>query len=409
MSSVRILNEGININKCDSVFITKVSNNEITAVQRLCRANRLDKENKNKIANCFIWSDDINKIVNMLQYLKDNDNTCFFNKIKSISGNYDLKSNSNEIKKIDEKEKEIIENVKIKCMSFEEIWKHKLDKVKEYIDENGKRPSGSDKNNNIKTIGRWIETQNTNYPNKNLMKNYYIREKWEEFLKEYSEYFLSNEDKWINNLIQVKEYIIEFNKRPSSTDRNKEVKKIGEWILTQKINYPDKCIMKNDNVKKLWEEFVKEYSEYFLSNEEIWINNLTQVKEYIIEYNKRPSSFDKNNNIKFLGNWLITQKSNYPDKYSMKNEDIKKQWEEFIKEYEEYFISKEEIWIHKLDKLKEYVINHNKLPSKHDKNKEIKVLGYWIYTQKAKYPDKQIMKNEDIRKQWEEFIKEYLK
>jgi hypothetical protein len=167
--------------------------------------------------------------------------------------------------------------------------------------------------------------------------------------------------------------------------------------------------MKNEDIKKQWEEFIKEYKQYFISNEEKWIQTLDKVKEYINTHNKLPSSTDKNKEIKVLGIWICHQKANYPDKEIMKNEDIRKLWEEFIKEYEEYFLSNEEIWKHKLDKVKEYINTFNKLPSSTDKNKEIKVLGSWIGTQKAKYPDKQIMKNEDIRKQWEEFIKEYLK
>ena len=99
LSSVRILNEGVNIVKCDSVFITKVNDNEIVAVQRMCRANRKDRENPNKMANCFVWADDLNKTVEMLQYLKTNDETRFFSRIKARCGNYERKGEPTEINK----------------------------------------------------------------------------------------------------------------------------------------------------------------------------------------------------------------------------------------------------------------------------------------------------------------------
>ena len=68
--SIRILNEGIDIPNCDSVFIGNVGtySSDITMVQRMCRANRLLKRNPNKVAYCFLWTDDLNKIVNSSEF-----------------------------------------------------------------------------------------------------------------------------------------------------------------------------------------------------------------------------------------------------------------------------------------------------------------------------------------------------
>jgi len=50
--NVHILDEGINIPECDSVFITQPSDNMINIIQRMCRANRIIKnKTKNKIEN----------------------------------------------------------------------------------------------------------------------------------------------------------------------------------------------------------------------------------------------------------------------------------------------------------------------------------------------------------------------
>ncbi len=58
-----------------------------------------------------------------------------------------------------------------------------------------------------------------------------------------------------------------------------------------------------------------------------------------------------------------------------------------------------------LEKLRLYIETNNKLPSKEDKNKEIKQLGCWISDQKTKYSkQKDIMKQENIRIKWEDFI-----
>lgn len=83
---------------------------------------------------------------------------------------------------------------------------------------------------------------------------------------------------------------------------------------------------------------MEEYQEYFLTNQEIWKNKSEEVKKYIDENKKRPSSKDKNQEIKILGKWLSHQRQNYKNnEKSMKNEEIKNLWEEFLKEYQEYF------------------------------------------------------------------------
>ena len=86
LCSVRILNEGIDIPECDSVCITKTTANEITAVQRLCRANRKVERQPHKRAHCFVYSDDLDSCVEMLASLKHADPE-FFSKISLA--NYD--------------------------------------------------------------------------------------------------------------------------------------------------------------------------------------------------------------------------------------------------------------------------------------------------------------------------------
>jgi len=120
MFSIRILDEGIDIVKCDSIFITNITENtsEKRTVQRMCRANRLDKNNLSKIANIFIWTDDNSKICNMLNYLKQEDPT-FASKIRNITINYDTAGNKRDIEK-----KQTIDNKQYfntKCMTLSEM------------------------------------------------------------------------------------------------------------------------------------------------------------------------------------------------------------------------------------------------------------------------------------------------
>ena len=93
----------------------------------------------------------------------------------------------------------------------EGLWIERLDKIKKYIDENNKRPSGVDKNIDIKNDGRWIDTQQKNYKkNEYVMKNKKIRTIWEEFVNDirYGEYFLLPTMLEIFNINKIEPYLI---------------------------------------------------------------------------------------------------------------------------------------------------------------------------------------------------------
>jgi hypothetical protein len=128
--------------------------------------------------------------------------------------------------------------------------------------------------------------------------------------------------------------------RPSSESKNNEIKKLGSWLYTQNKNYKNnKEIMKDKNIREMYENFIKEYKEYFISNEELWKNNLNLVKNYIDENKMRPSSESKNIEIKKLGSWLGHQNQNYKNnKEIMKEKNIREIYENFLQDYKEYFI-----------------------------------------------------------------------
>jgi hypothetical protein len=196
---------------------------------------------------------------------------------------------------------------------------------------------------------------------------------------------------------------------PTSHNENKNIRQLGGWISTQKANYiKQKEIMKNKNIRKLWEEFYNKYITLFRTNQEIWLDNLHNIREYIKQNNVLPSYFHKDENIKYLGLWVRNQTTNYDkNQYIMKNEEIRKIWEDFVEKYQELFMTDEEKWLDKLREVEEYILKYNKLPSKH-KDKYISILGSWVCTQKQNYKKKEgIMKNKEIIREWEEFQEKY--
>ena len=304
-----------------------------------------------------------------------------------------------------------IEKYKEYFLSNTESWFYSLGQVEDYILKNNKRPSSTENDIRVKQLGKWMSKQKIKYSKyEYIMKDEYIRKTWEDFLEKYKEYFLSTNEIWFNILKQVEDYIIKNNKRPSHHDKDIEIKKLFYWIYTQKTNYlKDKDIMKDKSIKKHWEKFVEKYKEYFLSNNEMWFYTLKHVEEYIIKNNKIPSQYDKDIEIKKIGQWINQQKIKYcKNEQIMKDEIIKKAWFDFIEKHKQYFLSNNEIWFHSLKQVEDYIIKNNKRPSTIDKDIKIKKLGNWIYYQKKSYSkNKNIMKDETIKKQWIEFILKY--
>ena len=299
-------------------------------------------------------------------------------------------------------------------MSNEEEWNNKFNEVKQYIDENNKTPSTHDKNKDTKILGSFISTQQQNYKSKEqIMKNPDVYFKWTEFItsEKYKKYFMSNEEEWQSNLNLVKKYIDENNKRPSEVDKNKDTKKLANWISNQQQKYKLKeQIMKNPDIYSKWIEFInsEKYKNYFVSNIEEWQSSLNLIKKYIDENNKTPSKSNKNKNIRALGIWISNQQTHYKSKeHIMKNPDIYSKWTEFItsEKYKNYFVSNEDEWYSSLNLTKKYIDENNKRPSKVDKNKDIKTLEIWLSNQQRNYKSKEyIMKNLDIYSIWTKFI-----
>jgi superfamily II DNA/RNA helicase len=233
------------------------------------------------------WEDFINKYS---KYFKDNNEIWYenLNKLEQyiLENNMTPKKRDKEIKHLGQwlddqkknykKEIKIMKEVEIR-KSWEdfiakysehfkdnnEIWYENLNKVEQYILENNKTPSSTDKNNQIKQLGSWLSHQNKNYKKEvEIMKDVEIRKSWEDFINKYSKHFKSNNEKWYENLNKLEQYILENNKTPKQ--RDKEIKQLGSWLSHQKTNYKKEVeIMKEVEIRKSWEDFINKYSKHF--------------------------------------------------------------------------------------------------------------------------------------------------
>ena len=82
-------------------------------------------------------------------------------------------------------------------------------------------------NPDIKKLVSWLTTQKQTYKNNTkIMKNPEIKLKYEEFLNEYREYFISPKEKWNIDFEKVKKHIDDNGNRPREHSKNIEEKRI---------------------------------------------------------------------------------------------------------------------------------------------------------------------------------------
>jgi hypothetical protein len=241
------------------------------------------------------------------------------------------------------------------------------------------------------------------------MRTKKVKELWESFVShdKYKKYFISTEERWKEQLTQIKHYIDENKKRPQQNDDNVEIRAMGVWLTVQTSKY-QKCVesMKNEELRTLWNDFTQDsrYKIFFTNDEERWRERFEQIKNYIDANKKRPSESSNDKDVQLMGQWLSGQLSR-----GVANKNCKNIWDNFLNDvkYKIYFMSNEEEWICQLANVKAYIDKHRKRPSGKDKNSEVKTLGKWIATQITKYPiRKEIMSSDKIRALWENLLKD---
>ena len=440
--NVFILNECIDKKECDSIFITYPSESKISNIQRICRANRIDKDNIHKISKIFLWCDEYqNDIVDIISHIKEFDNTFSTDKVKILSihntKNLVLERNHNlEIYQILDK---FIVDVKIAYS-----WIDKFNMLQKFIHQNKIVPSigkKTDDNIELKRLSAWFQIQKMNFRKKiKLMKYEKYYNLWKNFMETNPKQFLDVEEKWIHKLNKVKEFINLHQKTPSkySKDNDEEdsdedslneeytESKLGSWFDNQKGNCKKEMKMfrnelidgikkyDHENIVNLWDEFNNEYSKYLLQGKEQWYSRLNDLRIFLDENKdkkqKTPSSHSKDSNIRSLASFIATQKKNYENKTQiMKETDIYDTWSNFLEEYKDSLMTEDEVWLKTLNELKIFLIQKNKRPNKHSIDLNEKKLGEWITKQIANYNNnKGVMNkypqlNEDFKNLLNEF------
>jgi len=145
LTSVRILDEAVDLPKCDSVFISSVGeqSSDIRFFQRCQRSSTLDPHHPMKRNNIFLWADGWETCVNALQILRESDPT-FHKKLRCMNTKYDGGETVDRIAR----EKQETDTVRTwsmaKCITLEERMKEKGLRLIAWAEEHGRVPKQSE-------------------------------------------------------------------------------------------------------------------------------------------------------------------------------------------------------------------------------------------------------------------------
>lgn len=166
LTSVRILDEAIDIPQCDGIYLLRVSKNKETwvrTVQRISRSNRLDPDNPHKKSSIFIWLDQTEQenLPKCLEMIRYNDPE-FFKKMRCLDMySYDKNESPEELETLEQnKTIQTQSNYSIKCVSLEELKELKLNMIINYYKKHGQWVKTGYIENGYKLGIFWISIRN---------------------------------------------------------------------------------------------------------------------------------------------------------------------------------------------------------------------------------------------------------
>jgi superfamily II DNA/RNA helicase len=407
--NVRILVEGFDAPITKGVCFIHLPSSKTTIIQIIGRALRLHllKTYANIILPFSSKEDECN-INKFLKILAQND--------KRIKKTYESKTEGGyiSIEKIkdeeDDKENDDIEfryDMIYDSMGIlqngEEIWMNKYNNLIEWIVKNpDKKPSSVSNNKDELLITNWINNQNRNLnKNEGSMKKLEFKHKWIELKNKYPYIFDNFQQKWINMLNKIDDYMTKNKERPKKGTRE------YSWITGQIVDSKKKVyLLKFENIQKLWNIFFEKHKEIFKTTDEKWNDNYNELYEYIKINEILPHS--KKAETKFLFKWLGHQEDNLIENKLSDEKKIK--IEKLKQEFQSVFKTRQERWLVKLNELKEFINTNEIMPRQTKNDKNECELAHWYQNNNKNYNNNdRICKDPNIRKEWEKFENDYKK
>ena len=367
--SVRILDEAINIPVCDSEFMSVGdTSSDGRTMQRVMRGARILSDNPNKINNVFLWCNEWSKAIDALTLFKQQD-VKFHKKIACMRIDYDTQHKPVQRQKVVEQSESLMKYFDIKCMSLEDLWNIKLEKLKAFIANNDNQfpKRGADK-----SLYDWVQTQKNNYhgleqDRKNTLeaiegwvwaKKTTLKKTWDERYDELKTFIANNAGQF---------------PKKSSTGAEKS---LYDWVGKQKNN--QELEQDRKNTLEAIEGWV--WAKKRTTTLNTWDERYDELKTFIANNAGQFPKVSSTGAEKSLYKWIEKQKNNY---HGLEQDRKNK-----LEAIEGWVWAKKrtttlKTWDERYDELKTFIANnYNQFPKKSSTGAE-KSLYDWVQTQKG--------------------------
>ena len=169
LASVRILDESVDLVRCDSEFVTVVGeqSSDIRMTQRALRGSTVDPANPSKRNNVFLWCDAWRKCVGALELLKSMDPE-FHKKIRIADTRYDGSASVERVATVEGARTECVEWMGMRCMTWMEKHLLVIQRLKRFYEEFGEVPTGNGKRPNENQLAAWMRNRREDKKKGNL-------------------------------------------------------------------------------------------------------------------------------------------------------------------------------------------------------------------------------------------------
>jgi len=357
-----------------------------------------------------VW---IRKLGDVVVYFEKEEHELPFNHnlygwLKKQKKNYKLKEGLMKCTNLREYWEEFARKYNDYILDTVDIWYRNFKNLKQYIADNECTPTLAAEEKGDRYLSTWLYSQKGHYKTvEYVMRKREIYDEWTKFMDEYKEYFLSNEEKFMMKLEELDKYVVDKQKMPTREDDDPKVVNLAQWIIYNDKNYKTKTnVMSIPKFYDIWTEVTLKYDKYITSLVRTWMVNFNKLKEYIIVNKRRPLITSTDENIRSLADWSLRQAANYRDNCGLiMNPELRILWGEFWEENQIYLTQYCQIFLHNLDKVKQYMIKHYKRPSNRNHDKKIRMLAHWLSEKITKFSNLEyVTKNKYIYGLWMEFV-----
>ena len=381
LTSVRILDEAVDIPRCDSVFITNIGerSSDIRMMQRSQRSSTKDPKNPSKHNNIILWADGWEKCVGALDLLREADPE-FHKKVRIADCNYDK---SGDVARIESVKEEAIEFGKWDSMKCLTVWQRHLymiDSCCKFVEKYSELPKTSGKRENETQLASYI---NHRREDKRLGKLTSELEK--QIIEKCSAWWIWNviDYTYEINIQKLEEFYRIYKDQPiargtRSSNETKLAACIGTWRGNKKKGIlPDK-----------YEKIIQERLSWIVWDplHDSHIENIKAIKEFYIKYNEPPKSKGEreNGNEAQLATYMLKKRMDY------KAGTIGQPYKDLIDiEWKPWFIwdPSHENHVTKITEIKSFIDKYHCLPNSkgtREDGNEKKLGGYLIKIRESK-------------------------